>query len=106
MLDYLFPILATKDQWPIKGQKIKKKHLAPTASTAGTCLSVISKGNDPMSKVPRHLHQVNCFQEGMLAFDGPKTVFQQIFDSFTDNLGRGDGGEAERYGIDRKNKSK
>ena len=24
-----------------------------------------------MPKVPRHLHQVNCFQEGVLEFDGP-----------------------------------
>ena len=49
----------------------KKKRSAPTASTAGTCLSEVNIGNAPMPKVPRHLHLVNCFQEGMLKFDDP-----------------------------------
>ena len=49
----------------------KKKRPAPTSSTAGTCLSVVNFGNAPVPKVPRHLHQVNSFQEGMLEFDGP-----------------------------------
>ena len=44
---------------------------AHTASTAGTCLSVVNIGNAPVPKVPRHCHQVNCFQQGMLAFEGP-----------------------------------
>ena len=47
----------------------KKKRLVPTASTADTCLSVVRVGNAPVPNVPRHLHQVNCFQEGMLEFD-------------------------------------
>ena len=49
----------------------KKKRPVPTASTAGTCLSVVSFGDAPVPKVPRHLHQVNCFQEGMLELDSP-----------------------------------
>ena len=24
-----------------------------------------------MPKVPRHIHPINCFKEGMLEFDGP-----------------------------------
>ena len=28
-------------------------------------------GQISMPKVPRHLHQVNCFQEGMLELDSP-----------------------------------
>ena len=41
------------------------------ASTAGTYLSVVDIGNAPVPKVPRHCHQVNCFQQGMLEFEGP-----------------------------------
>ena len=67
VLDYLFPIFTAKEQW----QKGKKKHPAPTVSTTGTCLPLVNIGNAPVAKVPRHLHQVNCFQEGMLEFDGP-----------------------------------
>ena len=47
-----------------------KKHPALTASTAGTYLSVVNIGNAPVPKVPRHC-QVNCFQQGMLEFEGP-----------------------------------
>ena len=47
------------------------KRPAPTASTAGTCLCVVNFENAPVPKVPRHLHQVNCFQEGMLELDSP-----------------------------------
>ena len=32
-------------------------------------MSVVNIGNAPL--LPRHLHLVNCFQEGMLEFDGP-----------------------------------
>ena len=46
----------------------KKKRPAPTASTAGTCLSVVNIGNATVPKVPRHLYLVSCFQEGMLEF--------------------------------------
>ena len=53
----------------IKGGK--KKRPALTASTAGTYLSVVDIGNAPVPKVPRHCHQVNCFQQGMLEFEGP-----------------------------------
>ena len=49
----------------------KKKRPALTVSIAGTCLSVVNFGNAPVPKVPRHLHQVNCFQEDMLEFNSP-----------------------------------
>ena len=52
-------------------KETKKKCPAPTASTAGTCLFVVNFGNAPVPKVPRDLHQVNCFQEGMLEFEVP-----------------------------------
>ena len=46
------------------------KRPAPTASKAGTCLSMVNIGNVPVLKVPRHLHQSNYFQDGILEFDG------------------------------------
>ena len=49
----------------------KKKRTAPTASTAGTYLSMVNFGNAPVPKGPRYLHHINCFQEGMLDFGGP-----------------------------------
>ena len=42
-----------------------------TKKGAGTCLSVVNFGDAPVPKVPRHLHQVNCFKEGMLELDSP-----------------------------------
>ena len=48
-----------------------KKRPAPTVGTADTCLSVVNIRSTTMPKVPRHPHLVNCFQEGMLKFDGP-----------------------------------
>ena len=47
------------------------KRPALTASTAGTYLFVVNIGNDPVPQVPRHCHKVNCFQQGMLEFEGP-----------------------------------
>ena len=55
-----------------------------------------------MPKVPRYLHPVNCFQEGMLEFDGS---MGQCFSRFSQRSGGG-GKEEEKYGIDRKSKSK
>ena len=55
----------------IRGGGGKKKRPALTASTAGTYLSVVDIGNAPVPKVPRHCYQVNCFQQGMLEFEGP-----------------------------------
>ena len=49
----------------------KKKCPALTASTVGTYLSMVNIGNAPVPKAPRHCHQVNCFQLGMLEFEGP-----------------------------------
>ena len=54
----------------MKGGRGEKKHPAPTASTAGTSLCSISEALQ-YQKVPRHLHLVNCFQEGMLECDDP-----------------------------------
>ena len=51
-----------------------------------------------MLKVPRDLHQVNCFQEGMLEFDGP---MGQCFRRFPT-----EGENEERYGIDKKSESR
>ena len=51
--------------------KGEKKRPALTASTAGTYLSVVNIGHAPVPKVPRHCHQVNCFQQGVLEFEGP-----------------------------------
>ena len=82
----------------------KKKRPAPTAGTAGTCLTMISIGSTTMSKVKQHLHLVNCFQEGMLEFDCPMGQCLVIFPTVSQRGGWG-GGEEERYGIDWKNKS-
>ena len=49
----------------------KKNCPAPTASTGGTCLSLVNTENASMPKVPCHLYLVNCFQQGSLEFDGP-----------------------------------
>ena len=68
VLDYLFPDICGQRTMTKGG---KKKRPVPTASTAGTCLSVVNIGDAPMPKVPRHLPQVNCFQEGMLELDSP-----------------------------------
>ena len=53
----------------MSNERGKKKRPAPTASTGGTCLSVVNIGNVPVPNVPRHLHLVNCIQEGMLEFE-------------------------------------
>ena len=45
------------DQW-----RGKKKRPAPTATAAGTCLSVVNIRNASKPKVPRHLHLVSYFQ--------------------------------------------
>ena len=42
------------------------KRLAPTASTAGTCLSVVDIGNAPMPLRSTAFYLVNCFQKGIL----------------------------------------
>ena len=47
-------------------------------------------------KLPLHLHQFNCFQECMLAFDGPWTVFQQISHFHRELGGGGPGGRKVR----------
>ena len=80
----------------------KTKRPAPTASTAGTCLSVVSIGNAPMPKVPQHLNLISCFQEGMLVFDGPLGHCFSRFPTVSPILG----GKEERERIDRKSKSK
>ena len=43
-------------QWTMTRKGQKKKRPAPTASTAGTCLSVVNIGNATQSKVPWHLY--------------------------------------------------
>ena len=68
VLGYLFPILRPKNN---DHQRGKKKRPALTASTAGIYLSEVNIGNAPVPKVPRHSHQVNSFQQGMLEFEGP-----------------------------------
>ena len=68
VLGYLFPILRAKNNAQFRG---KQKHPAPTANTTGTYLSMVNIGNAPVPKVPRHCHQANCFQQGMLEFEGP-----------------------------------
>ena len=70
-------ILMTKEQWPMKGQKETSR----TYCKRSWLLSVFGQYREdaPLSKVPRHLHLVNCFQEGMLEFDGSYwAVFQQM----------------------------
>ena len=66
-------------------QRGKKKRPALTASTACTYLSEVNIGNAPVPKVPRHSHQVNCFQQGMLEFEGP---MGQCFSRFPTVLSR------------------
>ena len=69
---------------------------------------MVDIGNAPVPKVPRHCYQVNCFQQGMLEFEGP---MGQCFSRFptVSSKKRGGGGKEEeekkkeeRYGIDRK----
>ena len=65
---------------------------------------MVNNGNAPVLNVPRHLHLVNCFQEGMLESDGP---LEQCFSRFPTVSSRGRGEkEEERYGIDKKSKYK
>ena len=66
-------------------------------------LSVVNFGNAPVPKVPRHLHQVNYFQEGMLEFDGP---MGQCFSRFPTVSSSRRGKKEERYGIDKNSESK
>ena len=75
----------------------------PTASTAGTCLSVMNIRNAPMPNIPRHLHLGNCFQD-IQEFD---SLMGQCFSRFptVSQRNRG-GGEEESNCIDRKSKSK
>ena len=68
VLDYLFPVLTAKEQWPVKGQKETSRTYC---KQRGTCLSVFNIRKAPMLKVSRHLHLFHCFQEGMVVFDGP-----------------------------------
>ena len=63
MLDYLFSVSIAR---PMTNEGAKTCP-APTASTAGTYLSVVDIG----PRVPRHLQEVNCSLEGMLEFDFP-----------------------------------
>ena len=53
-----FPNICSQRTMTSKGAK--KKRPTRTASTAGTCLFVVTVGNASVPKVPRHLHQVNC----------------------------------------------
>ena len=55
-----------------------------------------------MPKVPRHLHQVDCLQEGILEFDGP---MGQCFSRFPTVSSRRRGGK-RNDGIDKKIESK
>ena len=55
-----------------------------------------------MPKVPRHLHRVNCFQEGVLEFDGPIGSVSADFRQF--QVG-GEGKKEARYGTDKKSES-
>ena len=48
----------------------KKKCPAPTASTAGTCESVVSIENAPMPTYSPAFHLVICFQDGMTVLRG------------------------------------
>ena len=64
-----------------------------------------------MPNVPRHLYLVNCFKEGMLEFDDPMGQCFGILAIISQRRSvcvcvGGGGGEEERYGIDRKSKSK
>ena len=87
-------------QRTITNEEVEKKRPAPTASTAGTCLSVVNIRNASMPKIPRHLHLVNCFQERMLEFDGP---MGQCFSRFltVSQRSRGERGKRERNVRDR-----
>ena len=48
-----------------------------------------------MPKVPRHSHQVNCFQQGMLEFEGP---MGQCFSRFPTVSSRGRGEKRKKEG--------
>ena len=56
-----------------------------------------------MPKAPWHLHQVNCFQESMLEFDGPMGSVSAGFRQFRVGV---EGKKEQRYGIDKKSESK
>ena len=56
-----------------------------------------------MPQGPWHLHQVNCFQEGVLEFDGPIGQCSADFRQF--RVG-GDSKKEDRYGIDKKSETK
>ena len=65
------------------------------------CPSMVSIGNAPKS---RHLHLVNCFQEGMLELIVQWGSVSADFRPFHTDVGEGEGKE-EKYEIDRKSKS-
>ena len=77
---------------------------ALTASTTGTSLSVVNIGNAQVPKVPRHC-QINCFQQGMLEFEGP---MGQRFSRFPTVLSRrrGEKGKKDTGLTGRVNESK
>ena len=76
-------IFTDKEQNPMRGNR---KRLAPTASTAGTCLSVVNIGNTPMPTVSRRV----CWSLTVLW-----AVFQQISDRFKEKWV---GGEKRKKG--------
>ena len=62
--------------------------------------------NASVPNVPRHLHIDNCFQEGMLQFEGPMgQCFSRFLTVSQRSRGRGERKKG-RYGIDKKSKSK
>ena len=82
----------------MKGQK---KCPVPAASTEGTCLYMVNIENAPMPEVPRHLHLVARFQEGVLEIAGPMKQCFSRFPIISQRSRGGDGKkEEERYGKD------
>ena len=67
-----------------------KKRPAPTASTVGTCLSVVNIGKAPVPKDPQHLYLDNCFQEDVLEFDGSMGQCFSRFLTISQSRGRGE----------------
>ena len=101
-LDYLLTIFTAKEQTMTnEGAKRNVPHLVQ-AQQAPVCLWSISE-----TLRCQKLHGlVNCFQEGMLGFDGPLgQCFSKFLTVSQRSRGRGEK-EKRRYGIDKKSKSK
>ena len=64
----IFSDIAAKEQCPLKGQKETSRTYCKHSRHLSVCGQYRKRSS---AKISRHCHQVNCFQQGMLEFEGP-----------------------------------